>query len=50
MVQDEGESILNFVLSAKFYPILNGIVVRMKLPAGSAAEVSRRKTIIYCLS
>lgn len=48
MVQDEGESILNFVLSAKFYLILNGIAVWMKLPAGTAAIVSRRKTIIYC--
>lgn len=47
MVQDEGEYVLNFVSSAKFYLIPNGIAVWMKLPTGTTAEVSQRKIIMY---
>lgn len=50
MAQDEGEFMLTFVSSNKFYLIQNGDTVSMTLVIGTAAEVNQSKTVIYCSS
>lgn len=50
MTQDEGEFMLTFVSSTKFYLIQNGDTVSVTLVMGTAAEVNQSKTVIYCPS